>query len=254
MEITSLKLFNINSAKVFKQKAVSFTSLPYDTFVKSETTGKYKFNGFQYYTECPLGDDNSYQLFYYRNIEKDSKKSDIAPYPPDKITFKKPVDIGQAADVCNKYYNNCEMDIIYNPEQFNILKRFVNSNAQFQKEKVVSTIDIFANTIVMELEGNRVLKMVKNNPFPNRKFDADIDIPLLSDVHQFEDYYILIQEKADTEDIEYKDVKEMIRRIKQKGYNPYDIDGITGDMQIGWSPSLEKMMLIDSECAQGKTE
>ncbi len=257
MKIADLKFYNINNiGKNYKpnNSIPKFTSLEKDTFVKSEQPRKYKYNGKQYYIEYPLDEDNSYTLFYYSDIEKDSKNNEKMPYPPNGITFKKPIDITKAADICNKHYNNCETDSPYNPEQFNILKKFVNSNKQFQKEKVVSIIDIFANTIVMELENNRVLKMVKNNPFPNRQFEPEFDIPLLSNVHKFDNYYILIQEKADTNDIESDDIDDVVFRIKQKGYDTYDIDGITGDMQIGWSPSLKKMMLIDSECAVGRAE
>jgi hypothetical protein len=254
MRIANLQFYNINTGKNFRHNsAPKFTSLQQDTFVKSEQTSKYKFNGRQYYIEYPLDKDNSYTLFYDCNIERDSKDKEKMPYPPNAVAFKKPVDISKAGDVCNRHYNNCEMDSPYNPEQFNILKKFAADNKQFQKEKIVSIIDVFANTIVMELENNRVLKMVKDNPFPNRQFEPEFDIPLLSDVYKFDDYYIFIQEKADTNDIETEDVEDVAARIKQKGYDTYDIDGITGDMQIGWSPSLKKMMLIDSECAVGKT-
>lgn len=254
MKITPLNLYNVNIQKPCKiqTRHFSFTSLNQDNFSRPNQNKVYKYNGRQYYKNYPLGLNNSYTLFYYGNVELQSKNKNKMPYPPDNISFEKPVDISQAVDVCNKHYFDTEDDIMYNPEQFNILKKFVESSGIFKKEKVVSVISAYGNTVVFELEENRVLKMVKNNPFSSRKFDPDIDIPLLSDVYKYEDYYFLVQEKANTDVIDESDVIDVVQRIKEKGYLPYDIDALVGDMQIGWSPSLKKMMLIDSECAQGK--
>ena len=112
-------------------------------------------------------------------------------------------------------------------------------------------MDAMNSTIVLELEGNRVLKMIKYNPFPDgRKFEPSFDLPVLSDVYSHKGYYMFVQEKADTDDIDSDALESVIERIETAGYEPYDIVG--NEMQVGWSEIKQDYMLLDTECARVK--
>ena len=95
--------------------------------------------------------------------------------------------------------------------------------------------------------------MVKYNPFPEgRSFEPSFDLPVLSDVHNCGDYYIFVQEKADTYSVPYEALDDVIERIKLAGYEPYDIEG--NELQIGWSETMQDYMLLDTECARVKSK
>lgn len=201
-----------------------------------------------YHRKHTLPDGNSYDVAFGIDIRKQIKEDGTLPESPLSIKFKNPVDIETGLDACAPYIYDCKDCLMHDSEQFNILKEFVQNDPDFKDEKMVSLIDAMNHTVVLELTDGRVLKMVKRPPFVNnRPYEPSFDIPLLSEVKNYKDYYFLIQEKADTRDIETWAVDDVMERIKEAGYKPVDIQD--NELQIGWSPSLEEYMLIDSECA-----
>ena len=210
-------------------------------------------HSYRYYQEFPVGNDNSYRVIYYENVTNECKQKGHATFPPSHIEFEKPVDMSIGLEVCKQNLLGYKGWSIYNDKQFDILKNFLPTCEELKDEKLVSCLDAANNTIVLELEGNRVLKMVKYNPFPEgRSFEPEFDLPVFSDIYQCGDYYVFVQEKADTEDVDRDALDDVIERIELAGYEPYDIRG--NELQIGWSEIMQDYMLLDTECAKPKNK
>ncbi len=232
--------FSSNPLKPLEKDTVSFKG----ALFKRDRNGRYC-------QEKTMADGSKYQIIYYEDINRRIKPDGNLPYPPLNIEFEKPTDIFAALDVCDNYLYNCATCEMYDRNQINTLKEFISETGTFKDEKIKSMVDAMHSTLVVELEGDRVLKMTKNEPFAKgRPFEPSFDIPLFSDVYKYKDYYIFVQEKADTEYIENYALDSVIERIIEAGYKPYDIEG--NELQIGWSELKQDYMLIDSECAQMK--
>jgi len=191
----------------------------------------------------PLGRNNSFILVYDEDVVLDDNNK--LPYPPSSIKFEKPVNYNEAFEVFRKYIYGCGFRFLNDKEQLGILKDFLN-NSDFKDEKISSLIYAVAKTIVLELQNGCVLKMTSYNPFEKRPFEPEFDMPLMSDVYKCKDYYIYLQEKRDSCPVNKDDLNDVADRIRKAGYKPYDMY----ECQIGFSPSLKKPMLLDSECAQ----
>lgn len=206
----------------------------------------------KYTQKFPLEKDNSYKVVYHIDVSSECDENGIAPYPPSSLKFEKPVDLAQGIDISKRHMCGYKEWCIYDEKQFDTLKELVLNSPELKSEKLVSCMDAAFNTIVLELEGNRVLKMVKYNPFPEgRKFEPSFDLPLLSKVYKCGDYYAFVQEKAEVHYMEDDTaLNSVIDRIKEAGYEPFDIEG--NDTQIGWSEIKQDYMLLDTECAKVK--
>lgn len=203
-----------------------------------------------YFEEFPLNNGNTYKVIYYSDSRYDINEKGERKYPPQKISFKKPTDIQTALEVCKKNLVNYDEWCLYDEKQIEILEKFLINCPELKNEKILSVIDAIHSTFVLELEGNRVLKMIPYNPFPiGRPFEKTFDLPVLSKVYECGGYYVYIQEKADTDCVDDEALKSVIDRIESAGYIPYDIDG--NETQIGWSEIAQDFMLLDSECAIG---
>lgn len=206
---------------------------------------------FRYFQKFPIGNDNSYKVIYYQDVTDECRMNGHASFPPSHIEFEKPVDMSLGLDICKQNLLGYKDWSIYNDKQFDILKDFLPTCEELKDEKLVSCMDAMHNTIVLELEGNRVLKMVKYNPFPEgRPYEPEFDLPVFSNTYKCGDYYVFVQEKADTDDIDSVALDDVIRRIELAGYEPYDIRG--NELQIGWSEIMQDYMLLDTECAVKK--
>ena len=235
-----------NPLKPLSADTVSFSGIKPREYELKREAGSYR-----YYQEFPIGDDNSYRVIYHEDISSDCKKDGQAPFPPSHIEFRKPVDMSLGLDICKQNLLGYSMWGLHNENQFDILKKMLPNCSELKNEKLVSCIDAMNNTIVLELEGNRVLKMVKYNPFPEgRTYEPSFDLPLFSSVYESEGYYAFIQEKAETSDVSSADLRSVIERIKLAGYQPYDIEN--NETQVGWSEICQDYMLLDTECAKIK--
>lgn len=221
----------------FRGKALS-----YDSFEPRKKLFNKDENG-DWTAVLPLGRDNSYTLIYDEDVVSDDENK--LPYPPVSIKFKKPVNCNKAFEVFRKYIYGCGFCFLDDDEQLGILKDFLN-NSDFKDEKISSLIYAVEKTIVLELQNGHVLKMTDYNPFEKRPFEPEFDMPLMSDVYKCKDYYIYMQEKKDSSPVSKDDLNDVTDRIYKAGYKPYDMH----ECQIGFSPSLKKPMLLDSECAQ----
>jgi hypothetical protein len=105
-----------------------------------------------------------------------------------------------------------------------------------------------ADAIVVELEGNKILKIFPYKKHSNNSL-REFDIPILEEgsfekeeTNEFfnEGYYI-IQPKADT-NVSFEDTKKFIEEIKTKGYKDVDI-GHDGQKQLGFYNG--KLYLLD---------
>lgn len=206
----------------------------------------------KYTQKFPIGKDNSYKIIYHIDISSECDENGVAPYPPSSLKFEKPIDLASGIEISKQHMCGYKEWCIYDEKQFDILKDFVSNCPELKNEKLVSCMDAAFNTIVLELEGNRVLKMVKYNPFPEgRKFEPSFDLPILSNVYKCGDYYAFVQEKAEVHYMEDDtELNSVIERIKKAGYEPFDIEG--NDTQIGWSEIKQDYMLLDTECAKVK--
>ena len=239
------RLLNLstNPLKPLAKDTVSFSARKYDVEREKGCWGKY-IQSFQ------TPDDDSYKVVYYSDVSTEYPEG--VPYPPNHVQFKKPIDLSKGLDVCEQHMYGFEEWELKDKEQIKILKEFIQTCDELKDEKLVSLMDAMNSTIVLELEGNRVLKMIKYNPFPDgRKFEPSFDLPVLSDVYSHKGYYMFVQEKADTDDIDSEALDSVIERIEAAGYEPYDIIG--NEMQVGWSEIKQDYMLLDTECAKVKS-
>ena len=239
------RLLNLstNPLKPLSADTVSFSARKYDVKREDGSWGKY-------IQKYPLAKDNSYKIVYYSNVS--SEYPEGVPYPPNHVQFTQPIDIQKGLDICEQHMYGFEEWELKDKEQIKILKEFLQTCDELKDEKLVSLMDAMNNTLVLELEGNRVLKMVKYNPFPEgRNFEPSFDLPVLSDVYSHKGYYMFVQEKADTDDIDSDALDSVIERIEEAGYEPYDIIG--NEMQVGWSEIKQDYMLLDTECARVKS-
>lgn len=238
-----------NTKKLIKTSCFFNNPLkPLERDTVSFTSSMFQRNGRKYYLEKGLPNNNSYKLIYYEDVGRRMNEKGRLPYPPDNIEFSKPVDMNDGLDICEKYLFDCNECYMKDRDQFSILKEFIEKTGNFKNEKISSMMDAMNTTLVLDIGDDRVLKMTKHEPFANgRKFEPSFDIPLFSEVYKYKDYYIFTQEKADTDLIEEEDLEDVIKRIKECGYRPFDIKGDTS--QIGWSEIMQNYMLIDSECA-----
>ncbi len=235
-----------NPLKPLTKDTVSFKGIQPKSYELNREVGSYRF-----YQEFPVDKENNYRVIYYTDVTPECNKNGVAPFPPSHIEFEKPVDMSLGIEICKQHLIGYPDDGLYNDNQFDILKNFLSTCDELKNEKLVSCLDVMHNTIVFELEGNRVLKMVKYNPFPeNRKYEPSFDLPVLSNVYNCGDYYVFIQEKADTDLVDRENLNDVIERIKNAGYEPYDIEG--NESQVGWSEMMQDYMLLDTECARVK--
>lgn len=232
-------------------KTSSFVNNPLKPLEKDTVSFKssaFKRDGIKYYLQTDLPNDNSYKIIYYEDVGYQIKPDGKLPYAPYHIEFAKPIEMEQGLDICERYLFDCDECYMKDRDQISTLKEFMSETGVFKNEKLSSMIDAMNNTLVLDIGDNRVLKMTTHEPFVNgRKFEPSFDIPLLSDIYKYKDYYIFIQEKAETDLIEDEDLDSVIQRIEDAGYKPFDIKGNTS--QIGWSELMQDYMLIDSECA-----
>lgn len=242
---SSLKLQS-NSLKPLSKDTVSFSANKTKTYELEREIGSFRF-----FQEFPIDKDNSYKVIYYTDITKEAKEKGIAPFPPSHIEFKKPIDMQTGLEICKQHLLGYNDWSLYDGNQIDVLKNFLLNCKELKDEKMVSSLDMIHNTIVLELEDNRVLKMVKYNPFPEgRKFEPSFDLPVLSDVYNCGDYYVFVQEKADTDDVDMDALESVMNRIVDAGYELYDIEG--NETQVGWSEIMQDYMLLDTECAVKK--
>lgn len=242
----SLLNLSSNPLKPLAKDTVSFKGIQPKSYELKREPHSYRF-----YQEFPIGKDNSYRVIFYDDVTNECKEKGHSTFPPSHIEFEKPVDMQLGLEICKQHLLGYEDWSLYNNKQFDILKDLLANCDELKNEKLVSCMDAIHNTIVLELEGNRVLKMVKYNPFPDdRPYEPEFDLPVLSNVYQAGEYYAFVQEKADTDDIDVDAVDDVIERIKFAGYEPYDIEGNT--LQVGWSEMMQDYMLLDTECAQPK--
>ena len=242
------RLLNLstNPLKPLSADTVSFRGVKPRMYELKKEAGSYR-----YFQEFPISKDNSYRVIYYEDVTHKCKKDGKAPFPPSHIKFKKPVDMSLGLEICKQNLLGYPNWSIYNDRQFDILKDMLQNCDELKDEKLVSCMDAMNNTIVLELEGNRVLKMVKYDPFPEGRFyEPSFDLPLFSSVYQSGDYYAFVQEKAQTDDVSIDDLNSVIERIEAAGYEPYDIVG--NELQVGWSEIKQDYMLLDTECARVK--
>ena len=237
-----------NPLKPLTKDTVLFKGIKPKSYELNREAGSYRF-----YQEFPIDKENNYRVIYYTDVTPECQKNGAAPFPPSHIEFDKPIDMSLGIEICKQHLVGYPDDGLHDDKQFDILKDFLPTCEELKNEKLVSSLDVMHNTIVFELEGDRVLKMVKYNPFPEgRSFEPSFDLPVLSDVHNCGDYYIFVQEKADTYSVPYEALDDVIERIKLAGYEPYDIEG--NELQIGWSETMQDYMLLDTECARVKSK
>jgi len=121
-----------------------------------------------------------------------------------------------------------------------------------QMEKLPYKAELFirfgADAIVLEIEGNKILKIFPHKK-PSNNFQREFDIPILEEANfekeetnefPHEGYYI-IQPKADT-NVSFEDTRKFIEEIKVKGYKDVDI-GHEGQKQLGFYDG--KLYLLD---------
>jgi len=234
----------LNSLTKNEADNISFTGNKYQL---QKQKGDYIF-----FQDFPIGEDNGYKIIYYSDSKFDVNENGERIYPPSKIIFDKPIDMQTALEVCEKNLLNYEQWSLDDSKQISKLREFMKTCDELKNEKIVSVIDAIHHTLVLELEGNRVLKMIAYNPFPKeRPFDKTFDLPVLSKVYECAEYYVYVQEKADTDCVDEEALDSVIKRIVAAGYIPYDIIG--NETQIGWSEIAQNYMLLDSECAKAQT-
>lgn len=239
------RLLNLstNPLKPLSEDTVSFSARKYDVEREKGSWGKYT-------QSFKTPENDNYKVVYYSDVS--SEYPEGVPYPPSHVQFKEPIDIQKGLDICEQHMYGFEEWQLKDIEQVKILKEFIQTCDELKDEKLVSLMDAMNSTIVLELEGNRVLKMIKYNPFPvGRNFEPSFDLPVLSDVYSHKGYYMFVQEKADTDDIDSDALDSVIERIEEAGYEPYDIIG--NEMQVGWSEIKQDYMLLDTECARVKS-
>ena len=237
-----------NPLKPLAKDTVSFKGIQPKIYELKRDASSYR-----YYQEFPISNNNSYKVIFYEDVTNECKTKGKATFPPSHIEFEKPVDMSLGLEICKQNLLGYDDWGIYDEKQFDILKEFLPTCDELKDEKLVSCMDAMHSTIVLELEGNRVLKMVKYNPFPeDRKYEPEFDLPLLSNVYKCGEYYAFVQEKADTDDIDRDALNDVIERIELAGYEPYDIRG--NESQVGWSEIMQDYMLLDTECAKPKSK
>lgn len=100
-------------------------------------------------------------------------------------------------------------------------------------------------TVFLDIPDSKILKVSLENPLEFRKHNPKFDIPFLSPVEKYGKTYIVIQPKADTENITKKDCMGVIKRI----YRNFCEISTDGDKFEQYGLYNGKAYLIDTRCA-----
>lgn len=126
----------------------------------------------------------------------------------------------------------------------------------FKQNQDINRFDIkgFAGhgglTTVFDLGEKGVLKCSKENPLEFRKHNLDFDIPFKSPVTKVNNFYIVIQPKADISYVTKNDCVDVLKRMSKEGFEPSrDFKPHRTD-QVGIYNG--KAYLLDTRCALPK--
>ena len=157
----------------------------------------------------------------------------------DKIYFHKPTSL---KDISNFLLNPNRMrEHCFGDNEIRAMRE-----SKFADTKITQLVGNGANAFAFLMEDGRVLKITNCNHF--RRKHEDFDIPVYEKGNlpnkYFNDLHYYIEQYANPENVSEDEIKEVVERIKKKGYATVDIS----PRQFG-KASDGKVYLLDPECA-----
>ena len=127
---------------------------------------------------------------------------------------------------------------------------------EIRKINVKSLIGYGKRALVFETEDGQILKITKGDHFDGRAaVDFDLPIQKSGKIAPDGEYYYYLEEKASFDNINYKEVKSVIKHIKSLGYYLRDLDNegilLTNKRFSQFGRGKDgKIHLVDPECAK----
>ena len=127
---------------------------------------------------------------------------------------------------------------------------------EIRKINVKSLIGYGKRALVFETEDGQILKITKGDHFDGRAaVDFDLPIQKSGKIAPDGEYYYYLEEKASFDNINYKEVKSVIKHIKSLGYYLRDLDNegilLTNKRFSQFGRGKDgKIYLVDPECAK----
>lgn len=127
------------------------------------------------------------------------------------------------------------------------LRAYFASSKKLKESDIKGVLGYGGLSVVFDLGEKGALKCSLENPLEYRKHNPAFDIPFLAPVEKRNKTYIVHTVKADTKNVTIEDCKDVIRRIKESGFElSRDLDEYKVN-QVGIFEG--KSYLLDSRCA-----
>lgn len=155
---------------------------------------------------------------------------------------------GKGINLVHKWQHDNSIRLKYYQEIANDLaegsKLFFNKHKEID-DSVINFHNFGSLTVYFDIPDSKILKVSLENPLEFREHNPEFDIPFLSPIEKYGKTYVVVQPKADTENITKEDCINVIRRI----YRNFCEISRDGNKLEQYGLFNGKAYLIDTRCA-----